>query len=344
MKLFSLLLVVFFTIPLPSNALDIENDAVFIRVIDVGAGLATVVRMPGDYYMVYDAGHWSGEGSKTFQGISEVIPDEEEIDLLVLSHSDADHQGAVKKILDQYTVKKILRGGLERLGSNTWVRANEAISKEVSSEGALDINLRHAEFPPGATYRLGDTFITMVSGFYAPPEDWGIDGGAEGSEFRNAGSIVMRLEFKGKAIIFGGDAVGRHIDSPDDALIASEKFMVENSSVIKIDSDVLIAPHHGADNASSNAFIQAVSPEWVVFAAGHKHGHPGVAAINRYLSNGVKQENLFRTDLGDDESQEWGNKEWDHGRVSGQSDPSGDDDVDILIRPTGEVLIEYRNM
>ena len=47
---------------------------------------------------------------------------------------------------------------------------------------------------------------------------------------------------------------------------------------------------------------------------------------------------MFRTDRGDDE----GSKEWSHGRVAGHSDPVGDDDVDILLRPDGSVEVKYR--
>ncbi len=318
-------------------ALDVEENAVFIRVIDVGAGLACVVRMPGDHYMVYDAGHWSGGGRVAFEGIQAVIPDNEVIDLLILSHSDSDHLGAVKQILERYTVKKILRGGLERQ-TTTWKDASKAIKEARQTKGSLVINLKRSEFPPGATYRFGETFVTMVAGAYAPPDNWDIEGSEEGSEFRNAGSIVMRLQFRGKAVLFTGDAVGRHIGDPDKALIATEKLMTENADAIQIDSDVLIAPHHGADNASSTAFIKAVSPEWVIFSAGHAHKHPRYDAASRYLNNAVAIDKMFRTDLGDDE----GDKEWNHGRISGHRDKAGDDDVDILIRPSGEIVVEYR--
>ena len=84
----------------PARALTIEPNAVFVRVIDVGPGLAIVVRMPGDFYMVYDAGHWAGGGSAAFEGVKSVVPEDEEIDLMVLSHSDADHLAAVDEILD----------------------------------------------------------------------------------------------------------------------------------------------------------------------------------------------------------------------------------------------------
>ncbi len=318
-----------------AGALEIEDDAVFVRVIDVGAGHAAVVRMPGDHYMVYDAGHWSGGGRTAFEGVAAVIPEGENIDLMVLSHSDADHLAAVDEILDAYDVKKIIRSGLERT-TGTWQTADGAIQAARNSGDTLDINLKFFEFPPGATYRFGDVFVTMVAGFHEPPTDWG---SLSKSERRNAGSIVIRLQFKGKSILFTGDAVGRHIGDPADALIATEKFMVENSEVIEIDSDVLIAPHHGADNGSSTAFIQKVSPTWVIFPAGHAHKHPRTVAAQRYLDAGVDIAKMLRTDRGDDE----GTEEWDHGRQPGHSDPARDDDVDILIRPNGEIVVSYRN-
>ena len=45
------------------------------------------------------------------------------------------------------------------------------------------------------------------------------------AKFRNAGSIVIRLHYKGKSILFAGNAVGRHIGDPDTTLISTEKFM-----------------------------------------------------------------------------------------------------------------------
>lgn len=335
------IILLIFLLPAVASALPIEPDAVFVRVVDNGAGLATVVRLPGDHYIICDAGYWAGQGSRSFNAFAEVIPNGADIDLLVLSHSDADHQGAVGRIFDnnQWTINTVLRGGLERLDSNTWVRANNAILAASNAGNTLDINLRFFEFPMGSTYRYGDAYVTMVSGFYAPPDDWDIQGGPTGGEFRNAGSIVIRLYFAGRSILFTGDAVGRHIGDPADTIIASERFMVENSAVIPIDSDVLIAPHHGADNASSTNFISAVSPEWVIFSASHAHRHPRADAAQRYLDSGVALDHIFRTDLGDNE----GGDEWDHGSNTPGGNVLGRDNVDILIRPNGEVLVDYHS-
>jgi beta-lactamase superfamily II metal-dependent hydrolase len=335
MKKTILIFLFLFVFTARSYSLPIEEDAVFVRIIDTGPGLACVIRMPGDHYMIYDAGHWAGGGMPTFEKIKEIIPEGKKIKLMVLSHSDADHLSAVDEIFDEYRVEKVIRSGLKRTTAS-WKNADSAIRDAHKDKKTLDINLKFFEFPPGATYRFGDTFVTMVAGFHKPPKEWGH---LSQSEKRNAGSIVIRVQFKEKSILFTGDAVGRHIDDPKNALIASEKYMIENSSVIPIDSDVLIAPHHGADNGSSTDFINAVSPEFVIFSAGHAHKHPRKKVVKRYTDNGIKVENMFRTDLGDDE----GEKEWKSGRIVGNSDKVGDDDIDILIRPNGEVKVDYAN-
>ena len=315
------------------------ND-VFVRVADTGAALCCVVRMPGNHYMVYDAGNWTGGGALAFSKVQEIIPANSDIELLVLSHSDGDHLGAVDEICTSYNVRRVLWPGYVR-DSATWEDANDAITDERDNHGCIEINLRTCEFPMGATYRFGDVFVTMVCGFHRPPAEWG---SLSQAEERNAGSIVVRLIYAGRSVLFGGDAVGRHSGDLANTCIATEDFMVDNSAVIPIDSDVLIAPHHGADNASSTRFIQAVSPQYVIFSAGHNYEHPRATTAQRYLAYGVPLANMFRTDLGDDESSPGQtDTEWDYGRVSGQHDPTGDDDVDILVTPTGTITVQYRN-
>lgn len=115
--------------------------------------------------------------------------------------------------------------------------------------------------------------------------------------------------------------------------------MIENSSAIPIDSDVLIAPHHGADNGSSMDFIRAVEPRYVVFSAGHSHDHPRRSTGERYLCYGIDPEDIFRTDRGDDE----GPMEWNYLRRHNHRDSWGDDTVDILLKGTGEIEVAYLN-
>ena len=54
--------------------------------------------------------------------------------------------------------------------------------------------------------------------------------------------------------------------------------------------DVLIAPHHGSNSSSNNAFIRALNPRYVVFSTGYlnRFRHPGDKALLRYQKQGVK--------------------------------------------------------
>ena len=115
--------------------------------------------------------------------------------------------------------------------------------------------------------------------------------------------------------------------------------MLENSPAVPIDSDVLIAPHHGADNGSSTAFISAVSPRWVVFPAGRGHEHPDADTALRYLAFGVDTTHIYRTDLGDDE----GGEEWGFGRVAGLQDATGDDGIEIVVYKDSTLVVRYRD-
>ena len=109
--------------------------------------------------------------------------------------------------------------------------------------------------------------------------------------------------------------------------------MVQMAPAVPINSDVIIAPHYGADNGSAAAFIHAVSPSHVVFSAGSRHEHPRAATAQRHLAAGVPLANIFRTDRGDNE----GPPEWNH--QAGTGDAVGDDDVTITIDSTGALTV-----
>lgn len=308
----------------------IATADLFMRVVDNGSGLCCVIRTHNGKNIVYDLGHWNGDGYRAFKGVESVVPDDESISLLVVSHSDSDHLGGAKRVFDEYQIDKVVHSGFDR-DTGSWDELENAIADEADCE---EINLKDDELPDPVVF--DDTTITFVAGWHQPPDLWGLSGG----EYRNGGSICIRVEYSGKSILLCGDAVGRHKGDHSSVCIATEKFMCDHVDDVPIDSDVIVAPHHGADNGSSTRFIQAVSPQWVIFSAGHAHQHPTYAAAKRYMDNGVSRDNIFRTDLGDHED---GPYEWWHGRIDDNKDRPGDDDVDVRIKPSGFVLVKYRH-
>ena len=312
-------------------AIDVGPNDVYIRVVDVGSGLCTVTEVPGGHYMVYDAGHWNGK--KCLQAVDQIV-DGNKIDLMIISHSDADHLGDGDDILKKYQVHKIITTGFVRTSAN-WKKLNKEIGEE-AKKGATVINLQTSDLVPGTEFSLGNATVTLVAGL---PE-WTLTNLDE-SESRNVISIVARLDYEGGSVLFSGNTVGRRKDDDPPACKDAEKVMVDrhDAGEVSLESDVMIAPHHGGNNGSATCFIDKVDPEFVIFSAGHQYQHPTKAAAERYKDEDVEEDKIFRTDRGDDES---GSFEWKKGKVSGCKDKKGDDDVEIVLKANGTVLVEYR--
>ncbi len=331
MKALTLVLALAF-LPLAASAqLTPGPNDVYVRVVDGGAGLCTVTAIPGPFYMVYDAGHW--QGTHCLNAVRQIV-DGDEIDLMVISHTDADHLGQADEILDEFFVYQIVRVGQER-SSGAWDNFNQAVANEVL-HGSSVTNLQTVPFAFGESIEMGGAVITFVAGW---PE-W-TDAGPSRAERRNAVSIVVKLTYQNRTVLFTGDTIGKRLGDPDTACKDAEAVMVDNhnNNVVSLAADVIIAPHHGGNNGSSRCFIDAVDPTFVVFSAGHNHEHPTSGAAGRYLAAGVQLANMFRTDFGDDE----GGSEWDHGRQTGCTDGRGDEDVEIVLRQNGTVEVAYRS-
>jgi competence protein ComEC len=313
----------------PAAALDWGENDLYVRFVDVGPGLCAVAIIPGGHTMVYDVGHWDGRNCAT--AVGELVPQDREIDLLIISHSDADHLGDADDILADYSVKQVVHTGHPGT-SQEWEGANEAITTE-GEDGATVLSLGDATIEPGTQWELGPAKVTFVAGWH----EW-TETDLDGPESRNVISIVARLEFAGQSILLTGDAIGRRRTDPNSACKDAEKKMVDNAAAVPLRAAVMTAPHHGGNNGSSNCFIEAVDPDYVIFSAGNKHHHPTQGAADRYIASGVPLEHLFRTDLGDNE----GKPEWIFGALKGCKDKAGDDDVDVVISAAGKVSVGYR--
>lgn len=55
-------------------------------------------------------------------------------------------------------------------------------------------------------------------------------------------------------------------------------------------SDILISPHHGSKTSSSDAFLAAVNPQWVIISSGYKNrfNHPAKPVTDRYKKHNIK--------------------------------------------------------
>jgi len=323
--------------PVPASAQ--ADDDLVIRVVDVGAGLCVVIVAPDGHGMLYDAGRSAGPtGGFCRRAVAQMLPGGG-LDLVVLSHSDSDHMSELPGILADNHAGIIIHPGDDRGDPSDAATIRRSITAEQSGDGADVRDLgeidRALSAPssgltprpvrPGDSFAVGGATATFIAGWSDGREARSPDEPElRDAAMRNGLSIVIRVAYGGHSVLLTGDTVGvRRGDGS--ACEYAERIMVERAGSVPIDSDVLIGQHHGAENATSACFAEAVSPDIVVFSAGHAFHHPRQAAAAR-LRTAIPGVTILRTDFGDNE----GGAEMsaDSGLCK---DLPGDDDVEIRL-------------
>ncbi|WP_261924588.1 DNA internalization-related competence protein ComEC/Rec2 [Shewanella sp. NFH-SH190041] len=107
----------------------------------------------------------------------------------------------------------------------------------------------------------------------------------QGLVIRKLAPSAPRVGNNGSCVIQVSDGTTRLL-LPGDIEIAAETRLLAHYPVIP--SQLLLAPHHGSSTSSSAAFIEAVAPELVIFAAGfaNQYGFPKTEVVSRYLTAG----------------------------------------------------------
>ncbi len=94
----------------------------------------------------------------------------------------------------------------------------------------------------------------------------------------NNRSCVLKVEGEGGSVLIPGD-IERKVET-----------RLLQHSRDKLAADILIAPHHGSNSSSGMGFIEAVSPEIVIFAAGYRNRYqfPKQQIVARFAVLGSK--------------------------------------------------------
>ena len=97
-----------------------------------------------------------------------------------------------------------------------------------------------------------------------------------GSE--NNGSCVLRVQAGDQAVLFSGD------------IEAEAEWALVHRYGARLQSEVLVVPHHGSATSSTDFFLDAVRPEVALVSRGYRNrfGFPKAEVMERYRSRGVK--------------------------------------------------------
>lgn len=235
---------------------ELADSRMEVHFIDVGQGDATLISCDG-YDMLIDAGN-NDKGTEVWSYLKQ--QGVERLDYVIGTHPDADHIGGLDVILYKFDCDTVIMP--------------EGENDTRTYEDVVQV-LEEKEYPVtypvvGETYSLGGASFTVI----APNKDYGTD--------RNDSSVGILVEHGENRFLLTGDAEE-----------TAEEDILENG--IDISADVYKAGHHGSKTASTEAFLEAVNPEYAVISCGegNSYGHPHAEVLNRFRSMGI---DVFRTD------------------------------------------------
>ena len=263
---------------------DIQDGDLQIHYIYCGQADCTAIRLPDDKVMIIDSGEETdGEMVTTYLNDVFFENGENVIDYFIITHTDKDHIGGAKVLLENYDVKAVYRprvtsksetaiSGVLSITTNIWdntVKAMDNADEVITIEPDLEI-----EYTDASNAQNSYSFT-----FYGPVDDY-----SDPNDY----SPVMMLENAGKKYMFTGDA-------SDDV---EKDFLAAYTNHTDFDVDVLKAGHHGSDTSSCMEFLNVVKPEYTIISCGidNKYGHPHNEVITNLES---VHSQVLRTDVSD---------------------------------------------
>lgn len=226
-----------------------------IHFLDVGQGDCTLLLCDGEA-MLIDAGD-NDQGTKIQRYLQK--QGVEKLKYVVCTHPDEDHIGGMDVILYKFPCETVLMTEEEK-DTNTYRDVIDTMNNR---------NYQRTQPVIGQQYSLGDAAFTLL-------------GPAKIGEDSNNNSIALLMVHGSNRFLFTGDAE----EEEEEALLECG---------ISLDADVYKAGHHGSRTSSSQAFLEAVSPAYVVISCGegNSYGHPHAETMNSLRAMGAE---VFRTD------------------------------------------------
>lgn len=239
-----------------------------LLVADVGQGGAVLVRT-ARHLLVYDTGPPYGPASG---GADEAVSNagervllpllrargERRIDLLMLSHSHADHVGGAAALLQALPVAAV----------SASLAPGHPVLRPLPARG-----VPVQRCAAGQRWHWDGVAFEVL---HPAP-------GAPLQARPNADSCVLRVSAQGRSLLLTGD-----IEAAQEAALVQQY-----GSALR--SEVLLLPHHGSRSSSTPAFLDAVAPQLALVQAGYRSrfGHPAPEVEARLHERGVP---LLRSD------------------------------------------------
>lgn len=209
-------------------------------VLDVGQGSGVYIKTDAGGEIIIDG----GQNAQFIRSLStERAFYDDYIDMVVLSHPDADHMGGFPELIKRYDIGLFVYNG------------------ETSDSGL------YQEVQHKLTEHQVKQYVTKAGEVLLEEQDTRIlvlHPGTHFSKERNDNSVVVRVEYQGYSFLITGD-IGKEVERE-----ITKKY--KNF----VDVDVLVVAHHGSKTSSDYEFVKQASPLYAVISVGknNRYGHP----------------------------------------------------------------------
>jgi competence protein ComEC len=327
-----------------------------LTAIDVGTGLAVLVE-GHDFTLLYDAGSNDdfarGAANRALAYIRSARPDIAVIDHLILSHPHKDHSELMPDVLTAFQVRNVWNSGslnnicsyralLRNVRDEPGIVYHDALGGPGTYSGAFAAKNGgcYGDPAPGVTIN-----VPRGSQISSSPIPLGANAqmtilhadGTQRSSF-NAASVVVRLDLGSRHVLLPGDAeAGGRADPSARPAPSSVEGQLLACCASALNSDILVAGHHGSKTSSRVAFLDAVGATTFIVSAGPtKYATvtlPDAEVIREYDRRGT----VWRTDLNDSTCGA------NPAKVGPDRDgrPGGCDNVRVVIGAAGALSIGY---
>ena len=230
---------------------------------DVGQGDSALIVTPAGRQVLVDGGP---APDSAIRALSDVMPKgDRSLDLVVITHLDADHSRGLIDVLDRYEVGAVLAGPVTPSAS-MYAQWQAGVERN-----KIDVVSVHQ----GYSLDLGSGVVAEVLN----PRS-----GIPVGESANNSAMVLRLTYGSVSFLLTADIEAE-----------TESFLTSMGA--GIESTVLKVAHHGSKTSSTDAFIDAVDPAVALISVGSNNsfGHPSDEVVGRLMRQ-IGGENIYRTD------------------------------------------------
>ncbi|MCA9532551.1 MAG: DNA internalization-related competence protein ComEC/Rec2 [Myxococcales bacterium] len=231
-----------------------------VTFLDVGQGDSAIVDLPNGEALLIDAG--GGIPDPGTQVVAPMLAARRRTQLraAMISHPHPDHFGGLASVLGTVRPREVWD-----TGQGPAEHPDAPYSALLRGLGSRGVPVRGPEELCGSR-ELGGARMELL--WPCPHFDPGYDA--------NDNSFVMRLSFRGRSVLFVGDA-----EHEAEAVLAGDAERVR--------ADVLKVGHHGSRTSSTEEFLRAVRPSMAVASQGRDNafGHPHEDVVERYARLGI---------------------------------------------------------